>query len=300
MLSKRANVFYLEHVRVLQKDDRVVYMTQSSNPVEQIVNIPDKNTAFILLGKGSSITDAAVRMLAESNVIIGFTGSGGSPMHGIVDPVFITPQDEYRPTEYMQNWVRFWLDEDARLSAAKDFLRYRIELSQAFYPKISEFELPGALTDDFSFAIDKCANVTELLTAEARYAKQLYALHANASAIKFSRTPGEVSGDEKNRRANSFLDHGNYIAYGYAAAALHVLGINYAFPVLHGKTRRGALVFDVADLVKDWLIMPAAFDAARRKVKDQAFRATVIERAIQFEVLDILIPFLKSVSLKYI
>lgn len=299
MLSKRANVFYLEHVRVLQKDDRVVYMTQSANPVEQIVNIPDKNTAFILLGKGSSITDAAIRMLAESNVIVGFTGSGGSPMHGIMDPVFITPQNEYRPTEYMQNWIKFWLDEDARLSAAKDFLRHRIALGQAFYPRVCELALPGALTDDFSVAIENSSNVTELLTAEARYAKQLYALHANSSGIKFLRTPGEISGDEKNRRANSFLDHGNYIAYGYAAAALHVLGISYAFPVLHGKTRRGALVFDVADLIKDWLIMPAAFSAAMRKSKDQAFRASVIDLSLKHEVLDILITFLKTASTKY-
>lgn len=299
MLSKRANVFYLEHVRVLQKDDRVVYMTQSSNQVEQIVNIPDKNTAFVLLGKGSSITDAAVRMLAESNVIVGFTGSGGSPMHGIMDPVFLTPQDEYRPTEYMQHWVRFWLDDEVRLSAAKDFLRYRLELSHRFYPQVCDFDLSPALVNDFQVAIEETESVELLLTAEARYAKQLYAVHANAAGVRFTRTPGEGRGDEKNRRANGFLDHGNYIAYGYAAAALHVLGISYAFPVLHGKTRRGALVFDVADLVKDWLIMPAAFEAAKRKAKDQAFRAMVIDRAMKYEVLDILIPFLKSVAMKY-
>ena len=79
MMSKRANVFYLEHVRVMQRDQRVVYMTEAREGLHQFVAIPDKNTAFILLGKGTSITDAAVRKLAESNVIVGFCGSGGSP-----------------------------------------------------------------------------------------------------------------------------------------------------------------------------------------------------------------------------
>ena len=67
MLSKRACVFYLERVRVILKDDRIVYLTESMQPIEHFYNIPEKNTAFLLLGKGSSITDAAARRLAESN-----------------------------------------------------------------------------------------------------------------------------------------------------------------------------------------------------------------------------------------
>ena len=66
MLSKRANVFYLEHARVIQQDERVVYLTDDGGEFEQIFNIPERNTAFLLLGKGTSITDAAMRRLAAS------------------------------------------------------------------------------------------------------------------------------------------------------------------------------------------------------------------------------------------
>lgn len=31
LLSKRANVFYLDHVKVLVKDDRVVYLTEEGD-----------------------------------------------------------------------------------------------------------------------------------------------------------------------------------------------------------------------------------------------------------------------------
>ncbi|STX45386.1 CRISPR-associated endonuclease Cas1, subtype I-F/YPEST [Legionella gratiana] len=34
---------------------------------------------------------------------------------------------------------------------------------------------------------------------------------------------------------------------------------------MHGKTRRGALVFDVADLIKDALILPWAFICAKEE-----------------------------------
>ena len=108
MLSKRANVFYLEHARVMQQDERVVYITDDGGEFEQLFNIPERNTAFLLLGKGTSITDAAMRRLAASQVVVGFCGSGGSPLLGAVDPVFLVPQSEYRPTQYMQMWSARW------------------------------------------------------------------------------------------------------------------------------------------------------------------------------------------------
>ena len=129
LLSKRANVFYLEHVRVLQKDERIVYLTNTDSEVERFFNIPERNTAFLLLGKGTSITDAAARKLAESNVIVGFAGNGGSPLFSMVDYVFLSPLSEYRPTEYMQAWMVMWLDAGKRLEAAKVFQLARLTLA---------------------------------------------------------------------------------------------------------------------------------------------------------------------------
>lgn len=64
LLSKRANIFYLEHARVLQKDGRIIWLTESGEDVEQYFNLPERNTALLLLGKGTSITDSAARRLA--------------------------------------------------------------------------------------------------------------------------------------------------------------------------------------------------------------------------------------------
>ena len=61
--SKRANLYYLEHCRVMQKDGRVLYLTEAKKQNDYF-NIPIANTTVILLGTGTSITQAAVRMLA--------------------------------------------------------------------------------------------------------------------------------------------------------------------------------------------------------------------------------------------
>ncbi len=297
MLSKRANVFYLEHVRVVQKDERVVYLTEKGGgELLQVVNIPDKNTAMVLLGKGSSITDAAVRKLAESNVVIGFCGSGGSPMFGALDLAFITPQDEYRPTEYAQAWMRMWLDEGRRLDMAAFFLRERITWNRQVWQK-EQLPWPDQVSDTLIDSLGQARNVQELLSREAHLAKRLYAVLAQHYHVdRFSRIEGKRMKGTPAEAVNSFLDHGNYIAYGYAAVALHGLGIPYSLPVLHGKTRRGALVFDVADLVKDGLVMPLAFEYGRKKAKDNEFRAALIDRAQRLDVLDYLFGILEKAA----
>lgn len=74
--SKRANLYYLEHCRVMQKDGRVLYLTESKKE-NLYYNIPIANTTVILLGTGTSITQSAVRLLASAGVLIGFCGGGG-------------------------------------------------------------------------------------------------------------------------------------------------------------------------------------------------------------------------------
>lgn len=71
MHSKRANIYYLEMCRVMQKDGRILYLTENKNE-NQYWNIPIANTTVIMLGTGTSITQAAMRMLASAGVLVGF------------------------------------------------------------------------------------------------------------------------------------------------------------------------------------------------------------------------------------
>ena len=63
MHSKRANIYYLEHCRVLVNGGRVEYVTDEGKR-SLYWNIPIANTTTVLLGTGTSITQAAMRELA--------------------------------------------------------------------------------------------------------------------------------------------------------------------------------------------------------------------------------------------
>ena len=106
--SKRANIYYLEHCRVLINGGRVEYVTESAKQ-SLYWNIPIANTTTLLLGTGTSITQASVRELAKAGVMLGFCGGGGTPLfagtEAVAEVAWLSPQSEYRPTEYLQHWV---------------------------------------------------------------------------------------------------------------------------------------------------------------------------------------------------
>ena len=303
--SKHANLYYLQHCRVLVKGGRVEYVTDEGKR-SLYWNIPIANTTTVLLGTGTSVTQAAMRELAKAGVIVGFCGGGGTPLFSAnevdVDITWFTPQSEYRPTDYLQQWVRFWFDDKLRLEAAKAFQRIRLERIRQHWLRSKWLRDAGFSVDAATLesalehahqAINTIADNTHLLTEEARLSKLLYKLAARATAYgDFTRSQRGSSHDPANR----FLDHGNYLAYGLAASATWVLGLPHGLAVLHGKTRRGGLVFDVADLVKDATILPQAFISAMRGDTEQQFRQACIEQLTRGEALDFMIDTLKTVA----
>ena len=147
MHSKRANIYYLEKCRVMQKDGRVLYLTEGKNE-NNYWNIPIANTTVLLLGMGTSVTQAAMRMLASAGVLVGFCGGGASPLFSGTEIEWMTPQSEYRPTEYIQGWLSFWFQPEKRLEVAKEFQRARIDYFKKVWNKDRELKEQNFYCDD--------------------------------------------------------------------------------------------------------------------------------------------------------
>ena len=304
--SKRANIYYLEHCRVLVNGGRVEYVTEQGK-CSLYWNIPIANTTTILLGTGTSVTQAAMREFAKAGVLVGFCGGGGTPLFSVneidIDVAWFSPQSEYRSTKYLQAWIKFWFDEALRLEAAKALQFARLELIEKLwlesrYLKECNFCVSGSslktLLAEAIQSIKAASDINFLLLEEARLTKKLFRIAVVAVNYgEFIRVKHGKGMDLANR----FLDHGNYLAYGLGATATWVLGLPHGFPVLHGKTRRGGLVFDTADLVKDAVILPQAFISAMQGDKEQEFRRACIEQLTHTESLDFMIDQLKKIAL---
>ena len=296
--SKRANLFYLEHCRIMVKDGVVIYLT-SKKDVEQFWNVPDANTIALLLGPGTSITNSAVRLLTTSGVIIGFTGGEGTPLYGGIE--WVTSHSEYRPTEYIQKWLSFWYDKDKRLTVAKELLKTRYKIFKDIISKDSFFKEYEIFVDDINFtkldnSVNNAINIQNLLNIEAENTKKLYKFMAEL----FNINGGVFKREHKsNESVNGFLNHGNYMAYGLASSVLWSLGIPYGFPILHGKTRRGGLVFDIADLIKDSIVLPLSFIADFENYQTRNFRQLLLEKFTEHKAMDKMFNFTEYICHKY-
>ncbi len=299
--SKRANIYYLEKCRVMQKDGRVLYLTEAKEE-NYYWNIPIANTTVILLGTGTSITQAAMRMLASAGVLVGFCGGGSSPLFSGSEIEWLTPQSEYRPTEYVQAWLGFWFDEAKRLNVAKTFQQERVGYLQRIWEKDRDLKAENFLAADLEISsalngytaqVQSAVKVGDLLQREALLTKQLYRYAAKATQLS-----DFVREREATDLANGFLNHGNYLAYGLAATTLWVLGIPHGFAVMHGKTRRGALVFDVADLIKDAIVLPWAFISAKEKATEQEFRQQILQKFTEHKALDFMFEQVKQQAMR--
>ena len=303
--SKRANIYYLEKCRVQVNGGRVEYVTSEGNE-SFYWNIPIANTTAIMLGMGTSLTQAAMREFARSGVMVGFCGTDGTPLYAAnevdIDVSWLSPQSEYRPTEYLQHWVSFWFDEKQRLQAAKRFQFIRLgQLEKSWLGSRMQRELAFpinkeqllSLTERARAGISEADNHTTLMLQEAQLTKALYKLVSKTTQYGDFTRAKRGSGIDL---ANRFLDQGNYLAYGLAAVAAWVTGIPHALAVMHGKTRRGGLVFDLADLIKDALVMPQAFISAMQGDDDKNFRQACISNFQRYDALDLMITVLQETA----
>ncbi len=144
---------------------------------------------------------------------------------------------------------------------------------------------------------EAASKAADLLLTEAQLTKTLYKYAANNTG-KEAFTRKQQTDNKSTDKANRFLNHGNYLAYGLAASCLWVLGIPHGFAVMHGKTRRGALVFDVADLIKDAIVLPWAFVCAKENATEQEFRQQILQAFVEHKAMDFMFDTVKRVALQ--
>ena len=284
--SHRNALIYLEHTKIAKKNEQVVY-SKAVDSVELYFTIPFANTASLLLGPGVSITSAAMQLLSQENVLVAFAGGGGYP-------VFAGSLSEYRPTEYCQKWLINWQEPQWRIKVAKYFQQRRAEIVEELWNKKFNFLLKEDLDkakNQLLQGLQKANNKEEILGYEANFAKTLYSLmakHFNVSSFK--RVPSS-----KIDYINELIDSHNYYAYAMSATVLWTLGIPFAFPVLHGDTRRGALVFDLADVIKDAYLLPLAFEANAEMCEKDKYKTKCVDVLNNNKVIQVLFNEIKDI-----
>ncbi|GBR54781.1 CRISPR-associated protein Cas1 [Neokomagataea thailandica NBRC 106555] len=287
LMTDRESAVYLEHARIHVEGERVVYHIDDDENRREF-NIPHVNLAVLFIGQGTSITQGAMRLLGEEGVHLAVTGSGGTPLH-------MGSLTSYTATRHFRELLPIYLSEEKSLKAAISVMQDRTLRMRKLGGKgatkvLRARETMGLSKKCASFEenLKTCASIQQLLGFEGQFTKACYAEFSSIAALPkdspFRRDAGAGEATkgptDRVKLINRLIDHGNYLCYGMAGAALWALGIPPHMSIFHGKTRAGGLVFDIADSFKDALVLPLAFAPYKEKSVSEAektFRARLIE-----------------------
>jgi len=217
---------YVEHCKIDQ-EDRAVAIHDAAGKVP----VPCANLALLMLGPGVSITHAAVSVLADHGCLVAWCGEEGVRFYAV-------GLGETRSAANLLHQARMWADPELRLQVVRRL--YQLRFPEKLHPDLTLRQIRGM---------------------EGIRVRETYARAARETGVPWAgrsyRRDEWRSADPINRA----LSTANSCLYGLCHAAVVSAGFSPALGFIHtGKML--SFVYDVADLYKTEVTIPAAFRAA--------------------------------------
>lgn len=218
---------YADRCRIEVEDKSIAILDEHGK-----TPVPCSSLSLLLLGPGSTVTHAAIRALADNGCMVAWTGEEGVRMYAF-------GTGETRSARNLYRQIRCWADKDKRLQIVRALYSLR-------FPKS---------------AIQPHTSLKQLRGMEGARMRHTYAEMSKRTGVPWQ---GRMVGSGKWEQAdpvNRALSSANAALYGICHAAIVALGYSPAVGFIH-TGKQLSFVYDIADLYKANVSIPAAFAAA--------------------------------------
>jgi CRISPR-associated protein Cas1 len=218
---------YTEMVRIERADYAIELRDKTGR-----VHVPVASISVLLLGPGSTITHAAVLALAESGCSIVWCGEG-------VGRFYACGNGETRRAHHLEAQATAWASKKKHLEVVR---------------RLYSMRFTDGLPDDLT--------IEQIRGHEGVRVRDAYARLSKETGIEWTRRSYKQGDWGAADPVNRALSAANASLYGVVHAALVATGFAPGLGFLHvGKLL--SFVYDIADLYKVEMTVPAAFRAAR-------------------------------------
>ena len=236
----RWSYLYLEMGRLDVNNDGLVFEQGTS-----FVPVPIDQLGVVMLGPGSTVTHAAVKSLSRNNCLLAWTGQDGVRLYAASIGGTYSARRLTRQAKLVS-------DESQRLEVA--WRMYRFRFNEALPPIVSLESIRGK---------------------EAIRVRRAYAEASARYGVEWKGRHYDQSDWSKGDPINRALSAANACLYGICHAGILSAGYSAALGFIHtGKML--SFVYDVADLYKTEVTIPAAFKVVSEGSPD-------IERIVRME-----------------
>ena len=217
---------YLEHAVIEQEHHSVAAFTPDGR-----ITLPAANLSCLLLGPGTRITHAAIKVLAECGVLVAWSGHDGLQFYA-------SGQGKTRLSQGIELQAKHWANPDLRLQVVRRMYQFR-----------------------FSEHLSSQLTLQQIRGKEGVRVRDAYQEFARQYGVAWHGRSYDRKSWESADPVNKALSAANSALYAVVSAGLHSLGYSLSLGFIH-TGKQLSFVYDVADLFKTETSIPAAFEAA--------------------------------------
>lgn len=246
-MGDRISFLYVERATVNRDGNALTIADQRG-----VAHVPATQLAVLLLGPGTRVTYAAMALLGDAGTSTVWVGERGVRFYASGRP----PAKSSRMAELQAEIVS---NQRKRLDCAK---------------RMYDLRFPGEVLTGLSMA--------KLRGREGARMKRVYAEEAARTGVYWDRRSYDPNDFDSSTPINQALTAASAALYGIAHAVVAGMGFVPALGVIHTGTDR-SFVYDIADLYKAEIAIPAAFDAVAR---EEGQPSVVVRRIVRDAVVD--------------
>ncbi|CAB0531283.1 type I-E CRISPR-associated endonuclease Cas1 [Corynebacterium diphtheriae] len=254
-IESRLSFLYVERA-VINRDGNALTIKDQRG----IAHVPATQLAVVLLGPGTKVTYAAMALLGDAGASVVWVGEKGVRYYAHGRPPAKT-------SRFAEAHARLWSNQRTRLRCAR---------------RMYDMRFPGEEISQLSLA--------QLRGREGARMKKIYAAEAQRTGVVWTRRNYDPQDFESGDPINRALTEGSAALYGIAHAVIVGLGFIPSLGIVHTGTDR-AFVYDIADLYKAEISIPAAFEAVaaipsgddlnvRARIRDKVVSTRLMQRMV--------------------
>jgi CRISPR-associated protein Cas1 len=260
----RLTFLYLERCNI-HRDANAITATDERG----VMHIPAAALGALLLGPGTTVTQQAMVLMAESGSTVVWVGEEGVRYyaHG---------RSLSASSRYLVAQAQLVSNQSSRLRIAREMYAMRF---------------PGEDTSGLT--------MQQLRGREGSRIRRVYRDHSKRSGVSWTRRDYDVEAFESSDPVNQALSAANTSLYGVVHSVIVALGCSPGLGFVHTGHER-SFVYDIADLYKAEITIPLAFSlaadepldigvAARRAVRDRLRGGAFLERCVR-DIRHLLLP----------
>ena len=255
-LTDRMTFLYLERCRLSREDSAIVARDEKGT-----VFIPAAAVSVLLLGPGTDVTHRAMELIGDMGVCVIWVGENGVRYYAGGRPLTHRAGLLLRQAELVSNQ------------------RGHLDVVRAMYAMRFHDEDVSKLT------------MQQLRGREGARMRKAYRTAAEKTGVPWNGRDYDPDHFEEGTPVNQALTVGNTCLYGLAHAVIFALGCSPGLGFVH-VGHENSFVYDIADLYKAEIVIPAAFEVAaedpedlpavmRRRIRDDMYAAHLLERMVK-------------------